>query len=142
MKASLDTGLTFANLVPEVGRWHNCGWAGSRSLEVREWRRVAVTNAGRKEGMLSLSLWTRCVRPWAAAAQKLLKVTKSTSSHISSAGSEPTRAAAATRDAPAKVGVYAGGKEMPFTSALRIEDPDKLPVRCQPIQVVIAPANA
>lgn len=93
--------------------------------------------------MLSLPLSARCVRPWAVAAQKLPKVTKSTTSHMSSAGSEPTRAAAATRDAPAKVGVYAGGKEMPFTSVLRIEDPDKLPVRYayQPVQVIIAPAN-
>eukprot|EP00903_Cladosiphon_okamuranus_P018063 g16624.t1 len=29
---------------------------------------------------------------------------------------------------PTKVGVYAGGVEMPFTSTLRIADPDKLPV--------------
>ncbi|CAM9323435.1 unnamed protein product [Ectocarpus sp. 8 AP-2014] len=78
--------------------------------------------------MLSLPLSTRCIRPWTAAAQKLPKVTRSTTSHMGSAGSETTRAAAATRDAPAKVGVYAGGKEMPFTSVLRIEDPDKLPV--------------
>lgn len=49
-------------------------------------------------------------------------------------GSGPT---AAGGGGPAKVGVFAGGIEMPFTSRLSIVDPAKFPVRPCPGTMVV-----
>lgn len=74
---------------------------------------------GKAGDMLRLSL--RRMRPGAST---------SPSTYMCGTGRMAKSSAATPKSTtgPAKVGVYAGGIEMPFTSTLRIVDPDKLPV--------------
>lgn len=87
--------------------------------------RLLLTGKGKVKGKYMLPLSLRRIRPWA-----------STSTYGMGRG-RGRRAKSSTRNttdegtiitSPTKVGVYAGGVEMPFTSTLRIVDPDKLPV--------------
>lgn len=76
---------------------------------------------GKGKDMLLLSL--RRIRPRASTSTCGMGMTMPTGRMAKSSGAAPSTIAS-----PAKVGVYAGGVEMPFTSTLRIVDPDKLPV--------------
>lgn len=78
--------------------------------------------AGKSGDMLRL-LSLRRIRPWASTSPSTYLYGTGTMAKSSAATPNTV-----TSTSPTKVGVYAGGIEMPFTSTLRIVDPDKLPV--------------